>query len=368
MDPHRPALQHERLMLLARIVTVGAAIGAVYGAVLAHEDAPLAGLAIGALNGTLIAFAIAGMEIFLLRGGSAPVRWLRGLPFGAVLALKTLVYAAIASVLPAAHLLTPAWPGLRHAPTDLHTELMTIGFSLAVSFVFVAVVQAAGLVGRSTFLDLLRGRYRHPRLERRFFLFVDMVGSTAVAERLGPLEAHRLLARVFAALAEPVAARRGEIYQYVGDEIVVTWTEANGVPAARPVHCFFEMEAALLEQSAQFRAAFGEVPRLRGALHLGEVVAGEVGEQRRAIVFHGDAINATSRLEQATRELGCRFLVSGDALRALGPLRGLRCRDMGELALRGRQQPLRAWAVEQAPATRAQEQPAAALDTLPSSG
>jgi class 3 adenylate cyclase len=61
-------------------------------------------------------------------------------------------------------------------------------------------------------------------------------------------------------------------------------------------------------------------------------------------------MNATARLEHATREPGCRFLVSEEALRALGPVHGLRLRDMGALALRGRQESLRAWAVEPAAA------------------
>ena len=342
------ALQRGRLRLLARIAAVGGLIGAAYGAAVVHEAAPLAGLAIGALNGALVAGAIGASEIFLLRSGSAAARWLLGLPFSAVLALKTLAYAAIASVLPALHLLGVALPGLQQSPTDLHTELLTIAFSLAATFVFVALLQAAGLVGRRTFLDLLRGRYRRPRLERRFFLFVDLVGSTALAERLGPLEAHRMPAAVFAATAEPIAAWRGEIYQYVGDEIVITWSEAEGAQAARPVRCFFAMQAALAARAPAFRGTFGEVPQLRGALHFGEVAAGEVGEQRRAIVFHGDAVNATSRLEQATRELGCRFLVSGEALEALGPLEDLRLRDAGTLALRGREQPMRAWSLQPA--------------------
>jgi adenylate cyclase len=334
------------------------------------RDVPRQGLATwtGALNGAFIAFAIGGMETFLLRGGSAASHWLLGLPFAAVVALKTLVYAAIASVLPAVHLLGLVAPALlRATPTDLHTELLTIGFSLAVTFVFVVVVQAAGLVGRRTFLDLVRGRYRRPRLERRFLLFVDLVGSTAIAERLGPLEAHRMLARVFAAAAEPIADRRGEIYQYVGDEMVVTWTETDGAREARPVYCFFEMQEALAQRAAEFRRRFGAVPELRGALHVGEVVAGEIGEQRRAIVFHGDPVNAASRLEQATRELGCRFLVSADALQALGPTPGLRRRDLGSLALRGRQQPIRAWAVEPECALREQPQPAPTLATCHSS-
>ena len=72
------------------------------------------------------------------------------------------------------------------------------------------------------------------------------------------------------------------------------------------------------------------------------MIAGEIGELRRAIVFHGDVMNTASRLEQATRDHGVRFIASADALQALGPLPDMDCRDLGALALRGRKEPIRA--------------------------
>jgi len=82
-------------------------------------------------------------------------------------------------------------------------------------------------------------------------------------------------------------------------------------------------------------------------VHLGEVIAGEVGEQRRAIVYHGDVMNTASRLQQATRDLGCRFIASADAVAALEAAEDIQLKDMGALSLRGRKEPIRAWAVEQ---------------------
>jgi len=234
------------------------------------------------------------------------------------------------------------------APLDGHTQILTIGASLATTLIFVITLQVAGLLGRRTFRNLMLGRYRNPRAERRFFLFVDVIGSTAIAERLGALQAHRFLAAVFSATAEPIAATRGEIYQYIGDEIVVTWTEQDGKPGARALRCYFLMEAALLEARETFRAQFGAEPGLRAALHLGEVIAGEVGEQRRAIVFHGDVMNTASRLEQVTRELGCRFIASADAVQAVDAKEEFQLKDLGALNLRGRKEPIRAWAVDQA--------------------
>jgi adenylate cyclase len=358
----RSALQRERLVLYLWIIVASTAIGAVYGLVTLREGSSLINLAIGAVNGGLIAAGIGGIEIFLLRNGPVFLKRLLRLPLIAVVAMKTLVYAPIITLVPAMHLLGLLLPGL--PPTsrvDMRTEMTTVGFSVAVTLVFVIIVQAASLVGGRTFLDLILGRYRRPRQERRFFLFVDVVGSTPIAERLGPLQAHRMLAMVFSAVAEPIAERRGGIYQSVGDEIVITWTEVDGAREGRPVRCFLEMQAALANVASQFRQCFGAVPELRGALHLGEVVAGEVGEQRRAIVFHGDTVNATARLEQATRELGCRFIVSAYALQVLGPISGVDYRDLGPIALRGFKEPVRACAVASSAARAADAQPAQAV-------
>jgi adenylate cyclase len=340
-----------RFMRIMRIVALtGAGVGALYGGAIAGAGARsllvslLISVPIGLIDALLMASWIAGIEIFLLPRAS--MRWLDALPFAAVLILKTLVYGAIAGAV------LFGQPGERLLGVinvyNARTGLIAVCLMLVAVAVLVMMFQAAGLVGYRTFMALLLGRYRRPYAERRFFLFVDVVGSTAIAERLGALEAHRFLAAVFSAVAEPIEMCRGEIYQYVGDEIVITWVEADGVADARPVRCFFAMRAALAADTNRFVQRFGVPAELRAALHLGEVIAGEVGQVRRAIVFHGDVMNTTGRLEQATREVGCFFIASAQALASLGPSPAIRTRDLGALALRGRVEPIHAFCVEHA--------------------
>jgi adenylate cyclase len=338
------AIKRERTRLFLLVLAASAAIGAAYGLLRTPDgSSPGTGILVGIANGVLIAACIGGIEIFLVREG-APLNWLNRLPFIAVLGLKSLVYGGIVAVIittaPQQHV---SFSGRdQGALADRQAQWVTIGFSLVITAAFIVILQAASVVGRRTFRDLILGRYRRPRSERRFFLFVDVVGSTAIAERLGAMATHRFLATVFSTTSEPVAACCGEIYQYVGDEIVVTWTEDEGRPEARPLRCFFEMNAALAARAPEFQARYGIEPELRAALHLGEVIAGEVGEQRRAIVFHGDVMNTASRLEQATRELGVRFIASSDALKVLDPQPDMEIRDLGTIALRGREEPIRA--------------------------
>ena len=136
---------------------------------------------------------------------------------------------------------------------------------------------------------------------------------------------------------------------------MITWTVVEGRDGARPVACFFAIEEALARAAPEFERTFGAVPRLRAALHGGPVITGEVGGSRRAIVYHGDVMNTTSRLEQATRDLERQFLVSGDAMERLADLGGFALDDLGLQRLRGRAAAMHVYAVEAKPSTNGQK-------------
>src|SRR5262249_51443158 len=234
-----------------------------------------------------ISVPIATFEIFGLR-----TRWggaLQRTPFMVTFGLKWLVYGALIS------LVNLRSPGVRlvglvafTAPLPRSVALASLGFSFAMAFAFLFVVQVSQMVGLRTLGHILFGRYHRPHLEDRFFLFVDIRGSTLLAERIGPAGVHRFLATVFRLASDPIGDHRGEIYQYVGDEMVVTWTLAAGRQDARPLACFYAIEAALEDAGPVFEREFGAAPRLRAALHAGPVISGEIGDTKREIVFHGD--------------------------------------------------------------------------------
>lgn len=101
-----------------------------------------------------------------------------------------------------------------------------------------------------------------------------------------------------------------------------------------------------LEKAAKaFEKELGTVPKLRAALHAGAVVTGEAGGPRRAIVFHGDVMNATSRIENLTREIGHPYLVSEDALKRIEGRAAHVLEDLGPQSLRGKDEAVRVYAV-----------------------
>ena len=148
---------------------------------------------------------------------------------------------------------------------------------------------------------------------------------------------------MFRIASGPVLDFRGEIYLYVGDEMIVTWPAERGASNGRALRCFLAIRQTLAAATASFRRDFGLTPQLRGSLHFGIVVVGEIGDIKRHIVFHGDVMNVAARLEEASRAFPGGFVVSGAAVDALGPVQGVALTKLGPLSLRGRVQPLEAF-------------------------
>jgi adenylate cyclase len=227
-------------------------------------------------------------------------------------------------------------------------------YSLCASAILVSLVRVRDLVGAETLGNLLVGRYRRPVAEERIFLFVDLVGSTAYAARNGDLRAQEYLSALFAAMAEPVQRHRGAIDDYVGDMALITWPLARGATEARCVACVFAIFDAIEAEAEIWRRDFGEVPRLRAALHGGSVVTAEVGIDRHKIAYFGDTVNTTARLEGLARTLGAPVVISADLLARLPALPdGLGARALGRHTLRGRDEPIQVAALERCAETPA---------------
>jgi adenylate cyclase len=337
-----------RLRIFLWIVVSSVVAGGAYGTLAGYvtpESEPIEGALIGMIRGFTLSFLLGGSEVYLPR--TRVGRWLGRAPFLMMLGIKGLLYGLLILGVEAVSL-GNRLIGIDVPPTVFGGTMavMSIAFSFVAAFTALFMLQISALVGGHTLAAILRGRYHRPRVEARFFLFIDVAGSTGIAERLGPAAVHRFLNRIFRLAADPIEDHRGQIYQYVGDEIVVTWMVDRGRRDARSLACFFAIEAALERAAPTFLHDFGTVPRLRAALHAGPVIAGEVGESKREIVFHGDTMNTAARLEQLTRDLGRQFIVSSDALDLLAGRKGFRLEDLGEQAVRGRAATVRVFAVD----------------------
>ena len=174
-------------------------------------------------------------------------------------------------------------------------------------------------------------------------LFVDVEGSTAMGEALGPDGAGRFLARFHRAVERAAAASGGVVEQFAGDGAMIVF----GLPEARPA----DADATLSCIAAPFAetAADGPPIPIRVGAHVGRARASILGGARqRHVTITGDVVNAASRLQEVAKAAGMRVAVSDALLQATEAPRGwvarLHLDEIGLQALRGRSARLHVWA------------------------
>jgi adenylate cyclase len=319
-------------------------VGVAYAIFVSYGFQPLRTAAIvGGISGGLIGSTVGGLDIFYFR--SRRGTRVAQAPFLVSVLVKGLLYGLVIAIVVVGQVPSRLVSVYDPASFSARNDVRGVVFAIVITIAFLFVLEISQLVGGRNLRRLVMGRYHTPRVEDRFFLFVDVRGSTGIAERLGAPGVHAFLNRVFTLAADPVAEARGEIHQYVGDEMVVTWPVSVGRVSARPLACFFGIETALNAAAAEFHRDFGVGPRVRASLHAGEVVTGEVGATKREIVFHGDVMNTASRLEHLAGELDHRVVASADAVKRLDGTNRYLLKEIGQCQVRGREQAIEVYAV-----------------------
>jgi class 3 adenylate cyclase len=271
--------------------------------------------------------------------------WLRKWPLVAEIVLRAVAMAAAVST--AAAILQMLLYDQRLEPIWLVDEVPRIVvLAFAISVLFGAVFELTRLIGGRVLLNIILGRYRHPTREERVLMFLDLAGSTSLAEALGEVRMQELLTRFFFDIDEPIVAYAGEVHAYVGDEVIVTWPLAAQVSTGRCFECFFAIEDRIAEMADSYQREFGSIPRFRAALHAGPVVISECGNSRRQIAYFGDTLNVTQRLQEHCKAVGRPLLASADLLSRIRPSFDLQIEALGSAKLRGRSTAVEVFAIE----------------------
>lgn len=193
--------------------------------------------------------------------------------------------------------------------------------------------------GQGVLGKLVLGKYLHPREEERIFMFVDIRSSTTIAEQLGHLRFFELLNDFYRDLTNPIIYKSGEIYQYVGDEIVISWPMDIGLQNANCLRCFYDIKATLETLSGEYKEKYGLVPVVKAGLHSGLVTTGEIGVIKKDIVFSGDVMNTASRIQAQCNKFGVDILLSKTLLDKLKlPPDEFPRKRVGMIELRGKKQ------------------------------
>ena len=178
-------------------------------------------------------------------------------------------------------------------------------------------------------------------------MFLDLKASTTIAESIGHIRYSSLVQDFFRDLGV-VARYDAEVYQYVGDEAVLTWKLENGLRTANCLNAFFAFKAKLARRSEYYTTRYGLVPEFKAGLNAGKIVMAEVGEIKREIAYHGDTINTAARIQGACNEFGAELLISENLHQMIdwpsNP--DLQASQIGDILLKGKTQAVKLYAVE----------------------
>lgn len=200
------------------------------------------------------------------------------------------------------------------------------------------LLQVNSKFGQGIFLNVIRGKYNTPKPEEKMFMFLDLNSSTRIAEELGDEKYHALLKDFFSDITTPILENRGEIYQYVGDEVVIAWNYLDGSQDQHIIKCFYDMKLQIKKHEHKYLRKYGLVPTFKAGIHCGRVIAGEVGVIKRDITYSGNVLNTASRILNKCTELKAELIASDDLLSALGLLKAYIPKPLGAIRLRGKEE------------------------------
>lgn len=186
--------------------------------------------------------------------------------------------------------------------------------SFIVVILFHFVYKMNQKLGHGILLKFLMGSYYNPKEELRVFMFMDLKSSTHYAEKLGHFKYSRLIQDCFNHLTEVVINNNANIYQYVGDEVVLTWKIDKNYDAMQSIKSFYDFNDVLESKREYYLTQYGMMPVFKAGLHAGKVMVAQVGHLKSEIAYHGDAINTASRVQNLCNKYQSRLLMTGDFL------------------------------------------------------
>ncbi|MEO6347090.1 MAG: adenylate/guanylate cyclase domain-containing protein [Aquaticitalea sp.] len=222
---------------------------------------------------------------------------------------------------------------------------LVTAYFIICSLLFSFVRLANDKFGKGVILNMLLGRYRKPREVERILMFLDLKSSTTIAEELGHLKYSRFIQDCFYYLNRIVNKHHAEIYQYVGDEAVLSWRMKRGTKNLNCLNLFFEFDDKLKRHSKYYMKKYGVVPEFKAGLHAGKIIIAEVGTIKKELAYHGDVINTTSRIQEQCNEHNESLLISESFLSLLNLTNNYKAISIGKEQLEGKSEELKLFAI-----------------------
>ncbi len=231
----------------------------------------------------------------------------------------------------------------------LHSKfrfLSTFVYSVFVTVLINFISQVSRKFGPGILLPMFFGKYHQPKVEERIFMFLDLKDSTPYAEKLGHVKFSQLIQDCFHDLNLIVLKFDAEIYQYVGDEVILSWKPKQGIKDLNCIAIFFAYQQKLAENILEYQSKYGLVPEFKAGVNVGEATIAEVGDIKREIAYHGDVLNTAARIQGVCNTYGKALMISEELESLLTFTDEFQSELVGEVPLKGKAKPVKIFSIE----------------------
>jgi adenylate cyclase len=190
-------------------------------------------------------------------------------------------------------------------------------------------------IGRGNMRSWIFGFMNKPREVERIFMFLDMKASTTLAEKLGHKKFSHLVQDVFNDLSV-VDNYHGEIYQYLGDGAIISWSLKKGLKNSNFLRAYFAFTHVIHKRRRYYHRKYDIIPKFKVGIHAGKVMVLQVGQIRRDISYNGDTINTAARIESMCNEYRQEVLISGDLFERMKDKKIYSFKNVGNIKLKGK--------------------------------
>lgn len=190
-------------------------------------------------------------------------------------------------------------------------------------------------IGRGNMRSWIFGFMNKPRENERIFMFLDMKASTSIAEKLGHKKFSHLVQDVFNDLSV-VDNYHGEIYQYLGDGAIISWSLKKGLRKSNFLRAYFAFTRVIHKRRRYYHRKYDIIPKFKAGIHAGKVMVLQVGQIRRDISYNGDTLNTAARIESMCNEYRQEVLISGDLFERIKDKKKYTFKNVGNIKLKGK--------------------------------
>ncbi len=297
------------------------------------------------LTGFIAGYTAAFLELFVFR------KYVRTIPFFFYFLFRTAIYSVIAYLLAIGIIAIISYLSPYSLEKWIHIEnngevviFLQIFKNAAI---IIILLHLDTLLGDGTFRKFILGEYRKPQHQNMIFMFLDVKSSTRMAEELGDDKFYELVNDFFKDISKPIIQSNAEIYKYIGDEAVICWPYEKGFESPTCVDLFFLIKNKINRKKNLYLERYGVVPQFKAGMHAGSVITAQIGDLRKEIVYNGDVLNTTARIEEICDIYNEEFIITEMVYSRLELKEEYDVEDLGLVHLKGKKLPLRLYAIRQ---------------------